>query len=403
MRSVAQHLAERGVELPDPASVYVAPDIDLNRIDPGVVLHPGCRLRGAQTSIGADSELGAESPVTLENCQIGSGVRLKGGFAAGSTLLDGVEVGDGAHLRPGTLLEEQVSAGHTVGLKQTILMPFVTLGSLINFCDCLMAGGTGPHDHGEVGSSYIHFNFTPHQDKATPSLMGDVPHGVLLNQPPVFLGGQGGMVGPRRIAYGTVLAAGQICRQDVTEPGQLVFPRSATGGGPRPTARAFDGRIYGSVGRIVDANVNYLGQLVALEQWYRHVRVVTMGDALASRAACHAGALVRLEEAWAERIERLGQLAEKLHGSVEAAAGGGHDVSTGPFVGQSAFADAWPRLQDRLQSVRGERLECPPPFEFAVPRGGQHVAAVQALSETARHAASQWLARSVECVRSIVL
>ena len=66
-----------------------------------------------------------------------------------------------------------------------------------------MAGGTSRKNHSEIGSSYIHFNFTPHQDKATPSLVGDVPRGVMLDRAPIFLGGQGGLVGPVRIAYGT--------------------------------------------------------------------------------------------------------------------------------------------------------------------------------------------------------
>ncbi len=52
-------------------------------------------------------------------------------------------MGLGAEVREGCLLEEETSGAHAVGLKQTILFPFVTLGSLVNFCDCLMAGGTG--------------------------------------------------------------------------------------------------------------------------------------------------------------------------------------------------------------------------------------------------------------------
>ncbi len=74
-------------------------------------------------------------------------------------------MGLGAHVREGCLLEEEASGAHCVGLKQTILLPFVTLGSLVNFCDCLMAGGTSREDHSEVGSSYIHFNYTPDGDK----------------------------------------------------------------------------------------------------------------------------------------------------------------------------------------------------------------------------------------------
>jgi bifunctional UDP-N-acetylglucosamine pyrophosphorylase/glucosamine-1-phosphate N-acetyltransferase len=97
--------------------------------------------------------------------------------------------------------------------------PFATLGSLINFCDCLLAGGTSRKDHSEVGSSYIHFNFTATGDKVTPSLFGDVPRGVMLNQPPIFLGGQGGSVGPIRVGFGNVVSAGTVLRKDVHKEG----------------------------------------------------------------------------------------------------------------------------------------------------------------------------------------
>jgi len=179
-----------------------------NNISREAIVHPGCRIIGS--SIGPGCEIGAEGAVVIENCQLGRGVKLKGGYFSGSVFLDGANMGGGAHVREGTILEEEASGAHAVGLKQTVLLPFVTLGSLINFCDILMAGGTSRKNHSEVGSSYIHFNFTPNQDKATASLVGDVSRGVLLNQNPIFLGGQGGLVGPARIAYGTVIAAGGI-------------------------------------------------------------------------------------------------------------------------------------------------------------------------------------------------
>ena len=61
-------------------------------------------------------------------------------------------MGLGAQVREGCILEEEANGAHCVGIKQTILFPFVTLGSLINFCDCLMAGGTSRKDHSEAGS-----------------------------------------------------------------------------------------------------------------------------------------------------------------------------------------------------------------------------------------------------------
>lgn len=198
-------LISKGVIFKHPASVSIASDVCLDNIAKGVVIYGGCRISGVHTSIGPGTVLGREAPVVLENCQLGANVKLCGGYFNSVTLLDGVEVGSGSHMRPGSLLEENSSCAHTVGLKQTILMPHVVLGSLINFCDCLMAGGTSRVNHSEVGSSYVHFNYTPHQDKATASLLGDVPRGVMLDQSPVFLGGQGGLVGPSSLEFGTII------------------------------------------------------------------------------------------------------------------------------------------------------------------------------------------------------
>ena len=198
-------LMERGVSVLAPATVDIGDDVDLSRISArDVVIYPGCRIYGARTVVSAGSRLGAEAPVTIEDCYLGPRVELKGGYLRRSVFLEKAGMGLGAQIREGCLLEEEASGAHCVGLKQTILLPFVTLGSLINFCDCLMAGGTSRADHSEVGSSYIHFNYTPDGDKCTPSLFGDVPRGVMLDQPAIFLGGQGGAAGPgaRRVRDG---------------------------------------------------------------------------------------------------------------------------------------------------------------------------------------------------------
>jgi len=119
-----------------------------------------------------------------------------------------------------------------------------------NFCDLLIAGGHDRKNHSEVGSSYIHFNYTPHQDKATPSLLGDVPRVVLLNQPPISLADRCGLVGPCRIGFGAsspaglVLARRRLGRWNVAATEQNVVTRAIT---PRP----FQAGAYKSVARIV--------------------------------------------------------------------------------------------------------------------------------------------------------
>src|SRR5512136_2721472 len=216
-------LVNKGVDIPNPWTLDIGNEVDPERISGnGVTIYPGCRIYGKSTVISAGAKIGYEGPVTIDDCQIGPNVELKAGYFNKAVFLEKSNMGLGAHVREGCILEEEANGAHCVGIKQTILFPFVTLGSLINFCDCLMAGGTSRRDHSEVGSSYIHFNFTPDGNKTTASLFGDVPRGVMLNQRPIFLGGQGGVVGPVRLGYGTVVAAGSILRDDIAEDGKFI-------------------------------------------------------------------------------------------------------------------------------------------------------------------------------------
>jgi UDP-N-acetylglucosamine/UDP-N-acetylgalactosamine diphosphorylase len=304
-------LIKKGVHLPAPDSVEIDAAVDVARIsDDGVVIHAGCRLFGDKTLICNGAELGQEAPVTIKNCYVGPNVKLKGGYFENAVFLEGAGAGSGSHVRSGTIFEEQASIAHTVGLKQTILFPFVTLGSLINFCDCFMAGGTSRKNHSEVGSSYIHFNYTPNQDKATASLIGDVPHGVMLNQNPIFLGGQGGLVGPCRIAYGTVIAAGSVYRKDVFKPDHLVFE-----GGGRGGSVPYTTGIYRAVKRQAMNNIVYVANLFALMAWYTHVRRLFVGERFPQ--ALYQGLADTLQTAIDERIKRFSAFCEKLEPSLK--------------------------------------------------------------------------------------
>ncbi len=302
-------LINKGVSIPNPASVEIAEDVNPDRISgDGVIIYSGSKISGKNTLILSRAELGAEGPVTVDNCQVGPGVDLKAGYFCDAVFLENVSMGYGAHVRGGTILEEQASIAHTVGLKQTILFPFVTLGSLINFCDCFMSGGTSRKDHSEVGSSYIHFNFTPNQDKATASLIGDVPRGVMLNQHPIFLGGQGGLVGPSRLEFGTIAGAGTILRKDELRPDRLILE-----GDRKSINIQYKPGTFPGIKRIVENNVVYIANLIALMHWYHYVRTefvsINFPDELL------AGLKEKLDMAIPERIKRLKDLAQKAYDS----------------------------------------------------------------------------------------
>jgi UDP-N-acetylglucosamine/UDP-N-acetylgalactosamine diphosphorylase len=296
-------LLKKGVRMTAPFSVEIGDEVDSAKISKSLVIYGAARIYGQNTFIAENVKLGFEAPVTLIDCQIGPGVELRGGFFSGSVFLDKATAGSGAQIRPGCLLEEESGVNHCVGLKQTILFPYVQLGSLINFCDCLMAGGTGRQNHSEVGSSFIHFNFTPRQDKATASLIGDVPRGVMLREPPIFLGGQGGIVGPVKIDFGTVIPAGVICRRDC-----LGGPKTSlwTPGEKKQKTTA---RQRQEISRKVQRNIEYIANLLALKQWYLHARRLFFSEA---HETLYAGALGVLDNAIAERIKQLNIFGKKI-------------------------------------------------------------------------------------------
>ncbi|MEZ4448912.1 MAG: UDP-N-acetylglucosamine pyrophosphorylase [Nannocystaceae bacterium] len=300
-------LAARGVVIVDPRQTYVDERVRVDRICAGAILHPGTRLVGARTFLGPGAEVGREGPATLIDAVLGAGARVDGGFAQDAVLLGGASAGSAAHLRGATLLEEEASTAHAVGLKHTILLAFVTLGSLINFCDALITGGTSRRDHSEVGSGYIHFNFTPwgeRGDKATPSRCGDVPRGVFLRERRIFLGGSGGMIGPCEVGYGSVVGAGSLLRRDVGE-GRLVVTRG------REVDRPLDPGYLDPAGPRLAKNRRYLGNLLALRAWYQQVRRPRIPAERGHEAVVIDEAIRNLDLAIDERIARADAFARE--------------------------------------------------------------------------------------------
>ncbi len=379
--TIISRMLKKGVKIPAPQSVEIGAEIDPDRISgDDVTIHAGCKIFGESTLILRGARLGYEAPTTVENCFIGPNVELKGGFFKKAVFLDGAGMGSGAHVREGTIFEEQANGAHTVGLKQTILFPFVTLGSLINFCDCFMSGGTSRKDHSEVGSSYIHFNYTPDQHKATASLMGDVPRGVMLNQPPIFLGGQGGLVGPCRLAFGTVIAAGTVYRRDELRERRLLFE-----GGKKRLNIPFSPGVSPGVRRIIKNNLIYIANLNALMHWYVHVRALFIDDGFPE--TLYKGLTETLTSAIEERIKRLRAYWEKIEAS---------DLF--PSGLKTAFAESWPGIDNSLRpdarmdvGAASRDVFLQKASEGIQASGRNYLAVIQHLDDEARALGAGWL------------
>ncbi|MBW2732581.1 MAG: UDP-N-acetylglucosamine pyrophosphorylase, partial [Deltaproteobacteria bacterium] len=388
---LAQQLAARGVKVVSPQSVSINPDVDLEKIEgPGTVLYPGASLRGSKLRIMPGCHIGPEGPVVVNDCVLGPEVTLSAGYFAGSVFLDKASMGLGAHIRPGCLLEEEANGAHTVGLKQTILLPFVTLGSLINFCDILMAGGTSRRDHSEVGSSFIHFNFTPQGargDKATPSLIGDIPRGVMLRSSRIFLGGQAGIVGPVSMDYGTVLAAGFVYRQD-HGPDELVVGEPLT-----PAVLAFNPTRLTRMKARVERNLRYLGNIIALWHWYEQVRL-PLAKGNEARSVLYSAAQKIVDSVVKERVKQLARLVGYFEASIVELEKQGEKRAR-EIRDQRALLTAWPQIEADLAAygeLRGDETQLASLHKgLDASEAEDYITTIQALSDPAVAAGSSWM------------
>ena len=374
-------LRDRGVDVWGPERVYVAAEVPLENIEPGAVIRQA-NLSGPELQIGRGARIGVSGHAHVANCQIGRDVELGAGTYDTATILDGARVRGFAELRPGTLLEEQVEAAHSVAFKNTVLTATVVVGSLINYCDLFMSGGTSRENHSEVGSGVVHFNFDPRGDKWG-SLIGDV-RGLLLRSAPIFVGGQCGLVAPLQVGFGSVTAAGSVVRSNI-EDNRLHF-ENAEG----RSIENFDPEIYAGLRPKFLTTALLIGNLRALDRWYELVRLPFAED---YQKPLYRAAQQQCRIHIAERIQRLQKIIDKLDRSITKSSESGDDRLI-------ACQDEHRRLIEHREKIVAILTSEPElsavPAEFLGPyekarRVLSHIDAVRQVSEEAAQSAAGWI------------
>ena len=214
--SIIEKLLAKNVLIPAPHQVYIDDDVCPDNIEPEAVIMPGVVIQGSQTLIGRKTRLGPGGYFVDVRC--GRQVKLATGHYDNCVFLDYSEARSGAEIRGGTLFMEGSQAAHTVGCKMTILGIKVTLGSLINFCDIFVSGGSDePFGFTEIGSGAIHYNFTPNALKFG-SLIGPGAPGEMFGLfPRTFIGGQTQIIAPTLIGSQVLVAAGTAVRKPLAD------------------------------------------------------------------------------------------------------------------------------------------------------------------------------------------
>jgi len=118
-------------------------------------------------------------------------------------------------------------------------------------------------------------------------------------------------VGPSRIGFGTVIAAGTVFRRDSLEGGKLLL----AGVIRRKELPLYPG-LYRNVKQKTIHNINYIANLIALRNWYRHLRPIFISGVGLQSELLKFGIDI-LDRAVEERVSRLIGFAEKLPISAE--------------------------------------------------------------------------------------
>ncbi|MDE0106886.1 MAG: hypothetical protein OXN96_03710 [Bryobacterales bacterium] len=384
-RARVESLQRRGVDVWGPERVYVSADVDLDAIEATAVIRQAT-LSGKDLSIAAGAVIGTSGHAEVSDCQIGPNAELGAGLYQGATLLNGVKVRGFAEIRPETLLEEEVDLAHSVALKNTTFTACCVAGSLINFCDLFLTGGTSRKDHTEIGSGAIHYNFDPRGDKWG-SLLGSI-RGVLLRSDPVFIGGTCGLVGPLEVGLGAVTAANCTIRKDVpantlvsTDDRAISIPN-------------FDRTAYGSLRRQFRVTAKLVATLRALEAWYKLVR---LPHAPLRERHLYEFAMKRVGVQAQERVDRLAKIVAKLEA-------GAPSSSNWIRSEHRQLVRSWPDLRNTLQQpVKAQ----PPPTRFLQAYGearasGEGYVASLKIADTYAAEAEAWLEGMVDAVMRTV-
>jgi UDP-N-acetylglucosamine/UDP-N-acetylgalactosamine diphosphorylase len=226
----------------------------------------------------------------------------------------------------------------------------------------------------------------------------------MLNQRPIFLGGQGGIVGPCRLEFGTIVAAGSICRKDELRSGRLLLEVPRTGGN-----MPFVPGMYRNVKRIVVNNIVYIANLVALHHWYRHVRAQFVAEDFP--AALFDALKEKLDMIIDERTARLDTFRQKMPESASTYRQHLKDQAADLVLQQKdEIYNRWQDVEALLNEIRRQKEENADRDMFlekirhAVKRSGKdYIRAIKSLDREDIHLGTRWLQNIVDTVTEGVL
>lgn len=200
-RRVCEKLMREGVMIVDPETTWIADTVKIG-IDTQIL--PGTVLLG-NTVIGDECEIGENS--RLENVTVGDGSTIDNSIASDCVVGKNCRIGPFSHLRPDTVLKDNVTIGAYVEVKNA------TIGDYSRARHLTYVGDAKVGKNVNFGCGTVTCNYDG-MDK-TWCVIGDN----------VFIGGNSNLISPVTLKENSYIAAGSTITEDVPELG-LAIARS---------------------------------------------------------------------------------------------------------------------------------------------------------------------------------
>ena len=196
-----ERLLLAGVTIVDPSSTFIDSAVKIGR---DTIIYPGSTILG-KTRIGEYCKLGPYA--FIQNCQIENGVEVRASFIYGAKIADRAKVGPFSHIRPGTLVGEEVRVGNFCEVKKSRIGRGTKVSHLSYIGDAFLGKGVN------IGAGTITCNFDGVRKNIT--RIGDG----------TFVGSDAKFIAPVKIGKGAVIGAGSTITEDVPA-GKLAIARA---------------------------------------------------------------------------------------------------------------------------------------------------------------------------------
>jgi bifunctional UDP-N-acetylglucosamine pyrophosphorylase/glucosamine-1-phosphate N-acetyltransferase len=194
-RRKLDELLQSGVTIVDPATTFIDPEV---QIEADTLIEPGCHLRG-QTRIAADCTIGPNA--YLQDSEIGASSRVWYSVLEGARVGERVSIGPFSHLRPGAVIEADVTLGNYAEVKAS------RIGARTQMHHFSYVGDADIGEHVNIAAGAITVNYNAETGEKSRTVVGNE----------AAISSDTMLVAPVHIGEGAMTGAGTVVTHDIPE------------------------------------------------------------------------------------------------------------------------------------------------------------------------------------------